>query len=253
MFGLSGAELAAAEADAARSLAAADRWLEAAERQLRAPRATPPLAPGGAWAQACSRVLRAALGCADGARALTCSSAPAAETPLGLPKAGEDWRDVWYDVTAPQPAPEQGAGDARDRAGACAAQLVPLRSAQGCDEAALALHARPRDARVCLAGDAQPARGNGGDSGSDDGGGGGSAAGDAAAGDAAAADDAYRRGCDALDADCLDEAVEAFECAARACPAAYPGARAKIAAQLAAARGALQARAAARSTPPDFT
>ena len=48
MFGLSGAELAAAEADAARSLAAADRFLEAAERQLRAPRAFPPLAPGGA-------------------------------------------------------------------------------------------------------------------------------------------------------------------------------------------------------------
>ena len=48
MFGLSGAELAAAEQDAARALAAADRHLEAAERQLRAPRAAPPLAPGGA-------------------------------------------------------------------------------------------------------------------------------------------------------------------------------------------------------------
>ena len=49
MFGLSGAELAAAEADAARSLAAADRFIDAAERQLRAPRAAVPLAPGGAW------------------------------------------------------------------------------------------------------------------------------------------------------------------------------------------------------------
>ena len=98
------------------------------------------------------------------------------------------------------------------------------------------------------AGDAQPARGDGGCSDDDDGSRGGSAA-----GDAAAADDAYRRGCDALDAGCLEEAVEAFECAARACPAAYPAARAKIAAQLAAAQGALHARAATRSTPPEFT
>ena len=108
--------------------------------------------------------------------------------------------------------------------------------------------ARSRLTRAsAVAGDAQPARGDGGDSGSDDGGRGGTA------GDAAAADDAYRRGCDAMDAESLDEAVEAFECAARACPAAYPGARAKIAAQLAAARGALHARAAARSMPPAFT
>ena len=169
-----------------------------------------------------------------------------AETPLGLPKAGEDWRDVWHGHAVPPPPPDEGAGagDARNRAGAC---RLPLSSAS----LEVKLHSRcahnPLMRAPAVAGDAQPARGDGGDSGSDDGRGG------SASGDAAAADDAYRRGCDALDADCLDEAVEAFECAARACPAAYPGARAKIATQLAAARGALHARAASRSTPPQFT
>ena len=73
MFGLSGAELAAAEQDAARALAAADVHLQAAERQLRAPRPAPPLAPGGAWLTARAKRLNTAR-CGDASALPPCDA-----------------------------------------------------------------------------------------------------------------------------------------------------------------------------------
>ena len=75
MFGLSGAEFAAAERSAERALAAADAHMAAAEAAIAAAqwrRCVAPLAPG--------------------------------EAPLGLPKPGEDWRDVWRSAAPPRAA-----------------------------------------------------------------------------------------------------------------------------------------------------
>lgn len=238
MFGLSGAELAAAEQDAARALAAADVHLQTAERQLRAPRPAPPLAPGGAWPAARAKRLDAAR-CGDAKALPACNAfcAPAQRRRWACRRRARTGATCGATTRCQrlQRAPAVAATSATRQARRCHAQPArfPKQSNTRCAPACSRGPAR--------AGEAQPARGDGGgsDDDSDDADDGGNAAADPAAADAA-----YRRGCDALDAGLLDEAIEALRCAARDCPAAYPVARGKIAQQLALARQRAAARAA---------
>jgi hypothetical protein len=76
-----------------------------------------------------------------------------AETPLGLPKAGEDWRDVWRNDAVPAPAESAGGGgNERDAAGASLSRAACALSQAKQHALRTGLLTRPRPRRRSAAG-----------------------------------------------------------------------------------------------------